>query len=290
MIIQIPALTATAALLLASMLAALDTRAAVVESVIDVPVSVRDMAGKKIDHIIKVTVFHDDKREKSPWLVINHGRPSKPEDFVRMARQRYATNSQYFVSKGFAVFVPTRVGYGVTGGDDVEFSGPCNARSFATSFAAVADQTLAVLQAARKLPFVDPSRGVVVGQSVGGMTSVALAARDVPGLVATVNFAGGGGGDPEKRPADPCSEPRLRALFKEYGAAAKVPALWMYSQNDRFWGRTLPRDWFDEYMAAGGRGRFVPLPAYRADGHGIFSGDPDAWKEPLEAFLKDVGF
>lgn len=264
--------------------------AEVVETVIDVPVSVRDMFGKKVDHTIKVTVFRDDKREKSPWLILNHGRPSNPSDFARMGRQRYAANSQYFVSKGFAVFVPTRVGYGVTGGDDVEFSGPCTAREFAPVFAAAADQSLAVIQAARKLPFVDASRGLAVGQSVGGMTAIALAAREVPGLVATVNFAGGGGGDPEKRPADPCSESRLRSLIRDYGAATRVPVLWMYSRNDRFWGSNLPRDWFDSFMAAGGRGRFVSLPAFRADGHGIFSGDPDAWREPFEAFLKDVGF
>ena len=279
------------AVAIASMFAAPPAaRAAVVESVIEVPVSVRDMSGKKIDHTIKVTVFHDDKAEKSPWLVLNHGRPAKPEDFERMGRQRYTANSQYFVSKGFAVFVPTRVGYGVTGGEDVEFTGPCNARNFSPAIAAAADQTLAVLQAARKLPFVDASRGLVVGQSFGGLTSIALAARDIPGLVAAINFAGGSGGDPEKRPADPCSEPRLRALYREYGAASKVPTLWLYSQNDRFWGPSLPRDWFGEFMAAGGRGRFERLQPWRADGHGIFSGEPDAWKAPFEAFLKDVGF
>lgn len=55
-------------------------------------------------------------------------------------------------------------------------------------------KTLAVLRSAASLPYVDLTPGIVVGQSFGGMTSIALSTKAVPGLVAAVNFAGGGGG------------------------------------------------------------------------------------------------
>jgi hypothetical protein len=58
----------------------------------------------------------------APYLVLNHGRPANG-NLAGMQRQRYSDNSRYFVSLGFVVLVPTRVGYGESGGPDVEDSG-----------------------------------------------------------------------------------------------------------------------------------------------------------------------
>ena len=76
----------------------------------------RDRLGSQA---IKVTVFRDDTRAVAPYLVLNHGRSPSPQEFADMKRQRYSGNSKYFVSKGFVVLVPTRVGYGDSGGPDV---------------------------------------------------------------------------------------------------------------------------------------------------------------------------
>ncbi len=263
--------------------------AAVVEEVIEVPVSVTTMAGQRVNQPIKVTVFRDDARGRAPYLVLNHGRPATAADFARMKRPRYSANSRYFVSLGFVVFVPTRAGYGDSGGIDVEYSGRCDERDYPPVYAAAADQTVSVLEAARALPFVDLSRGIVVGQSFGGATAIALSARPLPGLLGAVNFAGGGGGNPTRRPEDPCSAHRMKALFADYGARSKVPTLWLYSANDRFWGPDLPRDWFSAFVEAGGKGRFVRLPPYKDNGHGIFTGDPGSWKPAFEAFLREIG-
>jgi dienelactone hydrolase len=264
--------------------------AAVVEEVIDAPVSVTTIFGREVSHVIKVTVFRDDQRQKGPYLVLNHGRPPKDADIVSMKRQRFPSVSQYFVSLGFVVLVPTRLGYGEAGGPDVEYTGKCDSKTYAPALAAAADQTQALLKHAETLPYVDLTRGIVVGQSFGGMTTIALSARDLPGLAAAVNFAGGAGGNPAERPENPCDLRQLDRLFRDYGAAAKVPTLWFYSQNDRFWGPKLPRRWFDIFIEAGGKGQFVPLPAYKDDGHVIFSGNPSAWKPAFERFLHDIGF
>lgn len=264
--------------------------AAVVEEVIDVPVSVKTIYGQDANQPIKVTVFREDGREKAPYLVLNHGRPASEADFAKMKRQRFSENSRYFVSLGFVVLVPTRVGYGETGGLDVEYSGRCDSRNYAPAYAAAADQTAAVLKRAADLPYVDLSRGIVVGQSFGGMTAIALSTRALPGLAGAINFAGGGGGNPSERPERPRSAYRLTSLYRDYGAASKVPTLWLYSENDRYWGAELPKEWFNGFVGAGGKAQFVQLPAYKDNGHGIFTGNPEAWKPAFEAFLRDIGF
>jgi dienelactone hydrolase len=269
--------------------------ARLVEEVVDVPVTVRNSYGAEFSRPIKLTVWRDDTRKASAFLVLNHGRPAQPGDMAKMGRQRYTDNSTYFVSRGFAVFVPTRMGYGPTGGEDVEFSGSdCGARNFPPAYEAAAEQSLRVIDYARAQSYVDPARGLVVGQSFGGATAIALAAKNPQGVVAAVNFAGGGGGNPTGRPERPCSEERLRAMFAGYGKSAKLPTLWLYSENDRYWGKENPQRWFEGFVKAGGKGEFVQLPPLMPpkgeDGHATFTRDPEVWRAAFEQFLKKIGF
>ena len=269
---------------------ALPARAILQEQVIELPVTVKSAKGKSVSQPIKVTILRDDAIAKAPFLVLNHGRAVTREDRAKLGRARYYDNARYFVGKGFAVFVPTRVGYGVSGGEDLEDSGACSARNYPPAYEAAAQQTLAVLAHARTLAYVDASRGLVVGQSFGGATAIAIAAKNVPGVVATVNFAGGGGGNPTGHPEKPCSPERLRQLFAGYGKSARIPTLWLYSENDRYFGKQYPHEWFDAFVAAGGKGEFVQLPAHGADGHGSFTRNPGAWKPAFDAFLRANGF
>jgi len=282
------------ALCLALALLATSSIAREVEQVIELPVSVKNMYGREFSRNIKVTVFRDDAREKSPFLVLNHGRPSQPEDLVKMGRQRFSDNSRYFVSKGFAVFVPTRMGYGETGGEDVEYSGPCMQKNYPPAYEAAAQQGIKLIEYARAQPYVNPERGLLVGQSVGGATTIALAAKNPAGVVAAVNFAGGGGGDPVGRAANPCRSEMLERLFASYGSTARIPTLWLYSENDKFWGKALPREWFSAFQKKGGSGEFVQLPALPPelgpDGHSSFTRYPSAWRPAFEDFLKKQGF
>ena len=105
-------------------------------------------------------------------------------------------------------------------------------------------------------------------------------------MLAGVNFAGGGGGRPDTHPEQPCSVERMTQLFASYGATARIPTLWVYSRNDKFWGPELPRVWHKAFTDRGGTGEFVSLPEYKSDGHPSFTGAPEAWKPAFEAFLK----
>lgn len=268
----------------------LQAHAAPREQVVELPVTAANARGQSVTHPIKLTIFRDDAVARAPFLILQHGRPARAEEFVKMARVRYADNARYFVGKGFVVLVPTRIGYGVTNGPDIEDSGGCQSKNYPPVYEATAQHTLQILAYARTLPFVDGERGIAVGQSFGGTAAITIAAKNTPGVVAAVNFAGGGGGNPTNRPGDPCRADQLRKLFAGYGATARIPTLWLYSENDKYFGREYPQEWFKAFVAAGGKGEFVQLPAHGEDGHGSFTRNPAAWRPAFEDFLRRNGF
>lgn len=274
-----------AAMILSAILVACPANARLVEEVLAIPVEVLDAQGKSVRQPITVFVFRDDAKTRSPFLVLNHGRSSESEKRLGVSAAQFAANARYFVERGFAVFVPIRVGYGATGGPDVENSGPCRARRYAPVYAAGAAQTAEVIRHAKSLPYIDPSNGLVVGQSFGGTIAIAIAAKGIEGVKAAINFAGGGGGRPKSHPGEPCSVDRMTALFASYGATARIPTLWLYSENDQYWGAAVPRTWFKAFADRGGVGQFVQLPPYKSDGHPSFTGNPGAWRPAIEPIL-----
>jgi dienelactone hydrolase len=261
------------------------------EEVLALPVTVTAADGKPLQHEITLTLFWDDANPKpAPVLVLNHGRAAEAPQRAAMGRARYSDAARFLVRQGFIVAVPTRIGYGVTGGPDVENSGACNRKNYAPGYAAAAQQTLAVLAAVRQRPDAARDRAVVMGQSYGGTTAATVAALNPPGVQATINFAGGGGGNPKTQPQQPCGPERLAQLFQGYGSTAKVPMLWVYTENDLFFGPEYPRQWHAAYQRAGGRAEFVQFPPHGEDGHGLFTRFPAVWQPKVQAFLMAQGF
>jgi len=272
-------------------LAATLAQARLREEQIDLPVQVSDAYGKTIGHTIKVTVFSDDANPRpAPVLVLNHGRAAEPEDRAKLGRARFGDASKFFVQRGFIVAVPTRIGYGVTGGEDVEYSGPCTRKNYPPGYAAAAAQTLAVLEAVRRRPDAAKDRAVVMGQSYGGATAVTIASLNPPGVQAAINFAGGGGGNPRTQPQQPCQPQLLERLFRGYGQAAQVPMLWVYAENDMYFGPRYPREWFKAFQAAGGKAELAQFPPHGEDGHLLFSRFPQVWQPRVAEFLDSMGF
>ena len=273
------------------LLALAAVQARLVEEQHELPVTVVDAFDKQIAQTIKVTIFVDDATpEPRPVLVINHGRASDAAARSALGRARYSDASRWFAHLGFAVAVPTRVGYGASRGDDVEDSGSCPAKNYPPGFSAAAQQTLAALRFMHERADTLKDRDVVVGQSYGGATSIAVAALNPASTVAVVNFAGGGGGDPKERPQAPCSPQRLERLFAQYGRTARVPSLWIYAENDMYFGPSLPQAWFKAFREAGGVGDFVQVPPQGDDGHSTFVRAPAVWQPIVVGFLKARGF
>lgn len=168
--------------------------ARLVEEQLRVPIKVLDAYGKPVTQDIVVTLFHDDRMpQPRPLVLLNHGRATDAAGRLALGRARYSDASRWLAGMGFMVAVPTRAGYGISGGEDVECTGTCKQKHYPPAYAAAADQTLQVEDALRTRTDIDFKRTVVMGQSFGGATAVALAARNRPDIKVAINFAGGGG-------------------------------------------------------------------------------------------------
>jgi dienelactone hydrolase len=119
---------------------------------------------------------------------------------------------------------------------------------------------------------------------------VAVASLNLPGVVAAVNFAGGGGGNPKTRPMEPCRPQFLERMFRDFGRSAKVPMLWIYAENDLYFGARYPREWFEAYKAGGAPAEMKQFPPRGENGHLLFSRFAAEWQPVVDAFLARQGF
>ena len=261
------------------------------EEIQHIPVTVSDPYGRQETRQITVTVFRPGGAGPHPLVILNHGRAATAEKRALQARQRYEAVSRYLVSKGFAVMLPTRVGYGEAQGDfDPEYSGACSAMRIEPMAQAASDQVLATLAYAQSRPDIDTSRWLVMGQSVGGLTAGATVAPPPAGLVGGINSFGGTGGDPERRAGNPCGPAVLAKAWETQAKEARVPMLWLYWANDQYWGEDNPRRWQQAWTAGGGQAEFHTLPASGKDGHNGMNADMDHWVPLVEAYLARLGF
>jgi dienelactone hydrolase len=255
-----------------------------------ITVTVKDLTGRAETKQIPVTVYRPSGDGPFPLAVFNHGRQTR--DFrPAQGRSRPETMARWLVRKGFVVMAPTRVGYADTFGRfDPEFAGECKDRRLEPLHEAMAEQTLATVAHARQLPYVDASRWVVMGGSAGGLGSLATAARAPEGLAGVINLSGGIGGDPVRMPRRPCRPDQLAAYWEQLAGRAEAPTLWLYWENDQFWGAEHPHEWFRAWNRGSGRGEFHMYPPSGKEGHFGINENRDRWIPQAEAFLNELGF
>jgi len=259
------------------------------EAVVRIPVTVKDAFNKEISGDVLVTTFRPPGAGPFPLVVMNHGRSSKTR--TQEPRQRYEPIARFFVRKGFAVAVPQRLGYGASASaGDPEDNMSCSQPRYQPAGDAAAAQVLAVVAHMRTQPDIDPARLVIMGQSLGGFTTVAANAARPDGLIAAINVAGGHGGNPEERPGNPCQAYMLGNTFGVWGKTASAPMLWLYTENDKYFSPKNSRSWFDAYVKAGGKAEYKLMPAFGDDGHQLLGRAGDLWQPVVDEFLARHGF
>lgn len=232
-----------------------------------------------------------------PLVIYSHGRSGNPAERARLEYPMAVGHGNYWLRRGFTVVAPVRVGYGATGGPDVEHPGTrwrgavCDSDPDFTRAALNARRTVAAVHEwAVRQPWVRADRILLVGQSMGGMTAVAAGAANLPGVVGAVNFAGGAGGHPSVSPGRSCKPEALADTWRSFGREIKVPNLWLYAANDQYWGAETPKAWHDAFKEGGSDTELVMTPALEGrDGHQLLLHGARLWSPPLDAFLRRIG-
>jgi dienelactone hydrolase len=239
---------------------------------------------------MRTTVLRPPGAGPFPLVIMNHGSTQNAKRREAMAAPSYPAVAQWFLARGYVVVLPQRPGHGKTGGPYLEDQGGCAKADFRKAGLATADSIETALRHMTALPYVRRDKAVLVGQSAGGWGALALASRNPAGVSAVISFAGGRGGRSGDRPDNNCAPDRLVAAAASFGHGTHIPSLWIYTENDSYFGPRLSRRMVDAYRAAGGLAEYRLLPPYGKDGHRLIDmKDSDkVWGPLIESFLTKV--
>jgi dienelactone hydrolase len=239
-------------------------------------------AGKKG---LEAVMVRPNEPGPHPLALLNHGAPRNNDDRQKMTPWDMLTQAREFARRGWTTVIVMRRGYGGSGGDFAEEARACGPYpNFYGSGEESAKDLRAAIAYLSTLPEVDPTRIISIGRSAGGFATVALSAKPPAGLVAGISFAGGRGSPAKDEVCHPID---LINAFRAFGKTERIPMLWVYAQNDHFFGPQLAAEFYRAFTAEGGTAQFVSAGPFGTDGHGLFSeaGIP-IWTSMVDAFLQ----
>lgn len=240
-------------------------------------------------HLLYTRVCQPPGEQPAPVVLINHGTPPRAGD--RPTRRPVVCENeaaQWFLRRGYLVVAGMRRGHGPSTGAFAESSSGCSADGFIASARAAADDIEALVAFAATLPRARPDGMVMVGQSTGGWSTIGYNTRAHPRVRAMVNMAGGRGGHYNQVPHNNCRPDQLVLAAGRLGRAATTPMLWVYTENDSYFGPTLAREMHRAFTQGGGRADLVQLGGFAEDGHTLFFGRGGSaiWGPLVERYLE----
>ena len=222
-----------------------------------------------------------------PIALIAHGSPRD-----RAERPKYRAGAMLPVARdlahrGWLAVVFLRRGFGESQGPFAE-GFTCSAPDFRQALATAAEDIEAVHVAIASRPDADRTRVLGLGVSVGGAAMLAWAATSPEGLAGVVNLSGGTGAlMPERN----CDEDGLVSAFASFGARSRMPTLWLYAENDSYFGPALVRRMHTAFTREGGDARLDLFGPVGEDGHKLWSlfDGRVLWLPALDRFLRAQG-
>ncbi len=147
----------------------------------------------------------------------------------------------------------------------------------------IADELAAIAATLIHRPEIEP-RLVIAGLSLGGFGALAVERASVPGLAGIVNFSGGHG---SLAPFRVCAVDELVSAIGRFGQRNRLPTLWLYAEDDSYFGPKLVSRMLTAYRGAGGRAELVMHSVVGRDGHdALVFGRPDLWRAKVQRFLQ----
>ena len=231
-----------------------------------------------------------------PLAIMNHGVSLKPLDRSFFPLVEFRDAAMWFARRGYFVVAPVGSGYGAAAIDIPErglygpfFSkvGKCTNPNFRDPGLAVAQVDLWIIDYMAAEKRIVPKDVIVIGQSAGGWASIALSSLNPPPVKAIITFEAGRGGRVDGKPNNNCAPDKLVEVTGEFGRTSRVPMLWIYTENDTFFGPALSNRMHQAFTAAGGSAEYHLLPPFGSDGHFLI-GSPDSipiWSPLVSRFL-----
>ena len=209
-----------------------------------------------------------------PLVIMNHGISLDANQRTMFPMIEYRDAAVWFARRGYVVISPIR--YGASSLDDKDRGlygavfahvGSCDNPNFRGPGLAVATLNEWLIDYMSKKKMIQPGKVVVVGQSGGGWGSIALGSRNPSSVQAIVTFAAGRGGRVDGKPNNNCAPDKLVAATAEFGRTARIPMLWIYAENDTYFGPELTKRMYRAFAEAGGNVEYRMLPPFGSDGH-----------------------
>src|SRR5215813_5066391 len=219
-----------------------------------------------------------------PLAIMNHGVSMDPVQRIFFPLVEFRDAAMWFARRGYMVVAPSGPGYGAAAVEAPEaglfsvfFSkvGKCSNPNFRDAGLAKAQLNLWIIEYMSTLKVVVPNSVIVVGQSAGGWGSIALSSRNPLQVKAIIVFAGGRGGRLGGKPNSNCAPDKLVEATGEFGRTSRVPMLWIYIENDTYFGPELSKRMHAAFTAAGGNAQYHLFPPHGSEGH-FFIDAPDA--------------
>jgi dienelactone hydrolase len=231
-----------------------------------------------------------------PLAVMNHGVSLNARERSFFPLVEFRDAAMWFARRGYLVVAPSGSGYGAAALDTPErglFSvfyskiGGCENPNFRDPGMAVAlvDKWIIDYMTDEKLAI--PNSAIVIGQSAGGWAAIALSSQNLASVKALIVFAGGRGGRVGGKPNNNCAPDKLVEATAEFGRSARIPMLWIYIENDTFFGPDLSKKMHAAYTGAGGDAEYHLMPPFGNEGH-FFIDSRDAipqWSPLVSQFI-----
>jgi dienelactone hydrolase len=238
---------------------------------------------------LELVVYRPAGTGPFPTVMFNHGSTGTGSDPVEFTKTWHSPAvAAFFNQRGWMVIFPQRRGRGKSGGLYDEGFTPnrsgytCDpARSLAGLERALTDLD-EVVRHLRTRPDVDAKRMLIGGQSRGGILAITYAGTRPDVFRGAINFVGGW-------MSDTCANPAaINTVSFVRGAAFPGPTIWLYGENDSFYGLAHSRANHAAFAAAGGQGAFHALNlGPQQNGHNVFLFS-DRWGPLVEQFFASL--
>jgi len=247
-------------------------------STVRIPMTEAGPGGKRIT--LEATLYRPAGNGPHPALLFNHGSTGGGA-VAPSVRMRPSRQAQFFVERGFVVLAPMRRGRGESEGTHAEHEGTCDADVLGAGLARAIEDVDAAMAYLRAQPWADPDRMLVGGQSRGGLLSVAYVGVRPGPVRGVINFAGGW----TSQRCDEGGRSFNQATFASAGGRTRVPMLWLYAEEDRYYSAAWVQRYYAAFDQAGGVATFHLFPAFGGDGHRLVD-RVEIWRAAVDDFLR----